>query len=365
MWMGFLIALAPLFQFFFSPIFGSLSDQRGRKSLIILGLSIGLVGFLLAVLGVTFSSLALLIVYRALFGISTATMTVVQASIVDISTPESKARHFSLYNMALGTGFALGPFLGGMLSDSNVVSWFSYSTPFLIGALFTGINLVLLHWKFEESRKLSKRTPLDVFRGIRHAKMAFQHPTLRFAFLGFFLYLFGWDYFSEFVSVTLMHLFDFGAAKVGNFYAYMGFLYALSTGLLTAPLIKRFPAQRLLLISMLLGGVYLVFFLLIRNPIFFWGFFPGQIFILGLFFPVASTYVSDHASEDEQGEMLGAYHSVQALALIFSPLFGGSLVGAIPAMPIYLGSAMMCLGGLVFAASYARKRSLHRVDDNA
>ena len=355
MWLGVLIALAPLVQFFFAPILGSLSDQRGRKSMIMVGLFIGLIGFLFGVMGISLASLSLLLIYRMLFGVSTGTMAVIQAAIVDISTPESKARHFSLYNMALGIGFTMGPFLGGILSN------ISYQMPFWVGALFAGVNLVLLSWKFKETRPLAERTPLDVFRGMRQANMAFFHPQLRFVFFAFFLYCFGWDYFAQFVSVPLVRLFDFSTGKIGIFYAYFGLLYAVSTGLLTAPLIKRFSSRQLLLFSMTTGGPYLFFFLFMKNPVFFWGFFPALIFICALFYPVASTHISNQASEDKQGEMLGAYHSVQALAMILSPLFGGTLVGAIPAMPVYLGSGMMCLGGLIFALNYARQRVNERI----
>lgn len=356
MWMGILIALTPFFQFFFSPILGSLSDQKGRKPTILFGLSMGVIGYLLAVIGVLQNSLLLLILYRAFFGISTATMTVIQASLVDISIPEMKARNFGIYNMALGVGFTVGPFLGGILCDGNIVSWFNYSTPFLVGALVTGINLCLLSWIFVETRKNTGDQPVDIFRGLRQAKLAFKHPTLKFAFLAFFLYLFGWDLFEEFISVTLIKNFAFSTAQVGYFFAYLGILYAFFGGLLTSVLAKRFTSKRLLLFSMMSGGIYLFMFLFIKNPSYFWVYCPGLIFIIALFYPVASIYVSDSASEDQQGEVMGVYHSVQALALILSPLIAGGLIGSRPLMPIYFGATLMILGGLIFCFNYLRER---------
>jgi len=102
LWMGILIALTPLIQFFASPLLGSLSDQKGRRLMMIIGLSFGVVAYGLGVLGVKMGSLLLLLIYRALFGVTSATMTVVQAAIVDISTPETKPKNFGLYNMAQG-----------------------------------------------------------------------------------------------------------------------------------------------------------------------------------------------------------------------------------------------------------------------
>ena len=366
LWMGLLIALTPLIQFFFSPILGSLSDQKGRKNMILFGLAIGLLSYLVGILGVKCQSLGLLILYRILFGFSASTMTVIQAAIVDISTNENKAHRFGIYNMALGTGFTFGPFLGGELSDPTVFSWFDYSTPFLLGAVLTGMNLILLYWKFHETRKLSGLQSFDFFRGIRQTKQAFQHPTLRFSFLAFFLFVFGWDFFMEFVSVTLKFLYDFSTAQIGYFYAYTGFFYALSVGVLIRPFVTRVASGRILFFSMILGGIFLLLFLFIENPFFLWIHLAVLNFLLALFFPVASTYVSNHATKDNQGEILGIYHSVQALALTLSPMFSGSLVGAIPAMPIYLGGFLMCVGGVIFSINYAFSRKvLHRIDKGA
>lgn len=364
--MGILIALTPFVQFFASPILGSLSDQKGRKSMILFGLAMGLIGYCLGVLGIKLSSLALLVLYRAFFGVCSATMTVIQAAMVDISSKEKKARNFGLYNMALGTGFTFGPFLGGFLSDSSIVPWFNFSTPFLLGAVVTGLNLVLLKWKFAETKKTVEKVKVDFFRGIRHAKTAFSHPVLKFAFLSFFVFLFGWDYFMQFVPVTLKAFFDYTTGQIGTFFAFMGLCYALCVGVLVGPLVKRFKPSRLLHFSMLSCGVYILSFLLIDNPVYFWVFIPGLNVIMALFYPVAATYISDNATEETQGEALGVYHSVQALALILSPLCSGSLVGSVPGMPIYLGSALTILGGLIFAGGYAiSKRRVHRLDEGS
>jgi len=347
-WLGVLIALSPLFQFLASPILGSLSDQRGRKKMILFGLSMGLIGYLLGILGVKVSNIFLLALYRALFGISAATMTVVQATVADISTKENKGKNFAIYNMALGMGFTLGPFLGGVLCDSSIISWFSFSTPFLFGASLTCLNLLLLKWVFAETRIVKNPEKIEPLRGFRQARLAFGHPTLRFVFLAFFFFLFGWDYFSEFIGVTLIKMHGFTASGVGRFHAYMGFCYALSNLILVGRLTQRFSPQRLLHFSLVAGGVYLIFFSWIQIPSLFWFYTPGLLAIISLFFPVAATYLSNSASENEQGEIMGIHHSVQALALIVSPLFSGSLVGTFPMMPIYLGAALMGCGGLIF-----------------
>lgn len=358
LWLGILIALGPLLQLLCSPILGSLSDQRGRKKILLIGLGIGFLSYFFGIWGMRVESLGPLILYRLLFGISTATMTVTQAALVDMSTKETKGRNFAFYSTALGMGFTLGPFLGGILCDSSLVSWFHYSTPFLFGAIATGINLTLLQFFFKETWVVKERKPIEIMKGFRAVKGAFSHPTLRYTFLAFFIFLFGWDYFAEFVSVTLIKIHAFSTAGVGLFHGYMGLCYALSNLVLVSWLTKRYAPTKLLFFSMAVGGFYLLGFHLVPNPKFFWAYTPGIVLVMSLFFPVASTHLSESASDEEQGEILGIYHSIQALSLIISPLFSGSLVGNYPSMPVTLGGLAMIGGGCLFSWNLLRQRKL-------
>ena len=73
----------------------------------------------------------LLIIGRLIDGFTGGNTSVAMSSIADISDKKSKAGNFGIMGMAMGMGFVLGPFIGGKLGDSSVVSWFNYSTPFL------------------------------------------------------------------------------------------------------------------------------------------------------------------------------------------------------------------------------------------
>lgn len=362
--MGILISLSPLVQFFVASILGALSDQMGRKRVLLYGLAIGCVSYALGVVAIYQYSIFLLFLSRILFGVSAATMPVVQAAIADMSTKETKSSNYGVYNMALGLGFTFGPFLGGTLSDSSLVSWFSPSTPFMVGAIATAINLLLIGWCFVESRKIEGKITIDIFKGLKQAKAALYHPRLRIVFLAIFLFVFGWDYYSEFISVTLKIVYNFTTVEIGYFYAYMGLLYAFCTGVVIKPLLKRFSAKKLLVFSMLGTGPFLMVSLFIQNAEAYWWFLPALMVLIALFYPLASTFISDQASDEDQGEILGIYHSVQALALGVGPLLSGTLTGRYPMMPILLGGISILGGGLVFAAYLAREnKRTHRLDE--
>jgi MFS transporter, DHA1 family, tetracycline resistance protein len=69
-WLGILLALMPIAQFFSSPILGTLSDQKGRRPLLKIALLFGVLGYLIAMAAVWIESLLLLLLSRVIIGIS-------------------------------------------------------------------------------------------------------------------------------------------------------------------------------------------------------------------------------------------------------------------------------------------------------
>ncbi len=111
---GVFVALWALMQFVASPIIGSLSDQHGRRSVILLstaGLSIDYVLMALA------PNLWWLALGRIITGITSASFTTVYAYMADITPPEQRARAYGLIGAAFSGGFVLGPVLGGVLGE--------------------------------------------------------------------------------------------------------------------------------------------------------------------------------------------------------------------------------------------------------
>jgi len=197
LWLGILIALHPLFQFFFSPIFGSLSDLKGRKKLLMLSFWIGLFGYALAMLSIHYQSLALLAIYRIFSGIGCGNCSIISAIVADLSTPEKKAKHFGLLNMSFGAGFTLGPFISGMLAESS-----GLIAPFAVAFGLVALNLFLVWFKLNETRPVSLAGRVKVFTSFYQVKQAAQMPELRFIFLGLLIFSFGWSFLTSFKKFT-------------------------------------------------------------------------------------------------------------------------------------------------------------------
>lgn len=338
--LGILIALTPISQFFCSPILGAFSDSKGRRLALILGIGMGCLGYILAVTGVYFGSLSLLFLYRILVGASDATAAVAQATLADISDETNKTRRFAYLNSSLGFGFTLGPFLGGMIADPSIVSWFSYSTPLIAAGCMSFLNLVLVIWQFPETRQKSTHGTFDVMKGIHQIGKVCLIKNLRWLFLAGFTLSFGWTVFNEFIPVLLRQHFAFTLSQIGAYYALTGGWYAAGA-LLATRFVHLLIPEKSAIISLLLAAACMLAFSLIPHSSYIWWIIPVMMISLAFAYPTTITLVSDQASRESQGGVLGVYQSVGAAAMGLSPLFVGPAIGAYPNLTAW-GGAFCC-----------------------
>jgi DHA1 family tetracycline resistance protein-like MFS transporter len=349
--LGILLATMPIAQFFSGPILGMLSDQYGRRKVLIPSLAVGVVGYLVAMAAVNMESLALLIFSRIAVGISAGTAAVVGAALADLSTSEDKAKNFGLLNMACGLGFTVGPFLGGVLSQYSF--WFieGYALPFAMAGTVTLINLLLVILFFEETfvtkTETTKLSLSSLSLGVRNIKKAFQLPQLQTIFLIVFIACFGWSFYWEFTPVTWINSYGFDTVTIGNFYAYGAIVYAVSCGLLIRPIVSRYSNQHILCYALAGTGFAIGMLLFHTDESWLWFYIPLQQFAIALFWPTAAAVISNSVGENIQGEILGVMHSIEALAFAVSPLIAGSLLGLSTLMPIVIGGACMLLAALI------------------
>lgn len=127
---GIVISAYSFIQFIFNPIFGRISDKRGRKPVIVVCLLLNAVGYLL--FSIT-NSFFLLLISRIVAGIGGSSISVAQAYIADVTTPENRSKGMGIIGSAFGLGFVFGPLLGGILSEFGyaVVGYASAGFSFL------------------------------------------------------------------------------------------------------------------------------------------------------------------------------------------------------------------------------------------
>jgi MFS family permease len=107
---GLIAMIFPIMNFLFAPFWGTLSDRHGRRPIMLLSIFItGIAYFVFAQANV----LLILFLSRMLSGIGSANISVAQAYITDVTSPEERTKSLGFLGAAFGIGFIIGPSLGG------------------------------------------------------------------------------------------------------------------------------------------------------------------------------------------------------------------------------------------------------------
>ncbi|MFB6155304.1 MAG: MFS transporter, partial [Haloferacaceae archaeon] len=128
-YIGLLAASYSLTQFAFAPYLGRLSDERGRRPVIMLSLLgsvlawtvFGLAAEVGSALGVS-AAVATLFLSRMVAGAMGGNIAAAQAYIADITPPERRAAALGLVGASFSLGFVFGPAIGGLFASDAVVS---------------------------------------------------------------------------------------------------------------------------------------------------------------------------------------------------------------------------------------------------
>lgn len=133
---GLVFATFSLSRTLFVPVFGRLSDTRGRKPFLVLGL---LCYFVLALLFILSEDVLTLIALRFGQGLASAMiLPVAQAYAGTLIPAQREGRRMGIFNSSMYLGLSLGPVLGGVLKDSAGIA-----ASFLGMAGMTGFAFVL------------------------------------------------------------------------------------------------------------------------------------------------------------------------------------------------------------------------------
>lgn len=115
-----------------APILGKLSDILGRRTTLLLGISIFIIGNVLTALA---PSLLFMLIARFVVGIGTAAVApTVMSYIITEFPPQAIAKGFSLYMLISSSAVIFGPSLGGLILESwnwRILMWICVFTSIL------------------------------------------------------------------------------------------------------------------------------------------------------------------------------------------------------------------------------------------
>jgi DHA1 family tetracycline resistance protein-like MFS transporter len=354
---GWLLATFPLFQFLSTPVLGQLSDRHGRKRILALSIAGSAFSMLLFAFAIHRHDLPLMFLARALDGATGGNISVAQAVIGDISAPKDRARNFGLVGVAIGLGFIMGPFLGGILCDPSFASWTGTTTPFLVVAALAAVNALLVLRFLPETRPQGDGAPrlrMQWTRSLSNIGKVFAVPELRMTLPALFFFNAGFTYFSTFWGVVLAEDFGFDGAAIGGFFGYMGVMIVLAQGTVVRRMPDRIRDASILPYSMLLVAASLVPYVFIprEHVALIWWIPPFMAVGMALTRSNGTALLVRITPESVRGEVMGIHSSAYALAQLVPSALSGYVAAQHARMPVLAGAASAFVGWLLFVWFY-------------
>ena len=354
-WITFVYAIT---QFVFAPLIGNLSDQYGRRPIIL----ISLLGFTLDYILLALApSITWLFIGRIIAGITGASITTASAYIADISTIENRAKNFGMIGAAFGLGFIIGPVIGGLLGQ------YGARVPFYAAAALCFLNFLYGYFILPESLPKEKRSVLNLKKAnpigsFLHLK---KYPKLiGLASSMFLLYVASHAIQSNWSFFT-MYKFNWDEKMVGISLGVIGLLVALVQGVLIRWVNPWLGNEKSIYAGFFLYSLGMLLFTFANQS---WMMF---IFLIpyclgGIAGPALQAVISIQVPETEQGKIQGTLTSLMsASAIVGPPLMTGifyyftkeqtpfEFAGA----PFLLASILMTISALMAYYSF-RKDSL-------
>lgn len=353
---GWLMFSYAVMQFLAAPVIGGLSDQFGRRPVLLASLLGFGLDYILQGLAPT---IGWLFIGRILAGVTGASFTTASAYIADVSAPEKRSQNFGLIGAAFGLGFIIGPVIGGILGQ------FGPRVPFFAAAGLTLLNCLYGYFVIPESLPEENRRPFSWRRAnpLGTLSQLRQYPVI-VSLVGVlvFIYIAGHATQSTWAYYT-MEKFSWNEAAVGYSLGFVGLVVALVQGGLMRVVIPSIGQIR---------SVYVGLFL---YTVGFAGFaFAGAGWVMyavmipyglgGIAGPALQGIMSNQVPNNSQGELQGALTSLVSLTSIFGPPLMTNLFAHFtredtslyfPGMPFLTGAV------LTFIALLWAIRSLQRI----
>lgn len=342
---GWLTFSYAIMQFTVSPILGNLSDQYGRRPVLLFSLF----GFGLDYLFVAFApSIAWLFVGRIIAGITGASITTASAYMADISTPENRAQNFGMIGAAFGLGFIIGPLLGGLLGEHGS------RLPFFVAAGLALANWLYGYFVLPESlpkhlrRKFEwkRANPLGSLLQLRkYPSVAGLIGSLILIYLAAHSVQSNWS----FVNIEK---FKWTPKLIGISLGVVGFLIALVQGLLIRVVNPRIGNEKSVYLGLSLYTLGLLLFTFATQTWMMFAFLVPYC-LGGIAGPALQSIISGNVPPNEQGELQGALTSLMSLTSVLGPIMMTSTFAYFtgPTAPFYFPGASFLLGALLMLFS--------------
>ena len=353
-----IIATYSMGQFIATPLWGRLSDQIGRKPVLLISIFCQSICFMALALAPNLWMLALA---RFMGGIVSGNISTAMAYVSDSTNEEKRAKWLGYIGASVSIGFMTGPAIGGLLGGQDASSA-NLFYPGIVAASIAFMTGILAIFFLKESLKPENRNPNTNKKSslLKNWGLVFKRPVLAEIVLLGFLMMFVTGTFETIFPLWTEARFYWGPMQVGYSMTYIGLTVTLVQVFVVGrvvPLLGEVNVIRLAFIGYAIG-----LFIMAQAP-------SWAVMMVGLTFSAssgatfgtaASSFVSKVAGDNENGFVLGVYQSCGWLGRISGPLAVGVVFSTIGVnAPLYLG-ILVLIPCIIIISVVAKKADLRK-----
>lgn len=359
---GLLLTSYSAFQFIGAPYLGALSDDIGRKPVLLIsqiGTLISWVIFYLALqlpqsymLGFSIP-LVIIVLSRITDGITGGNTSVTNAYVADITTRDEKSYIFGYLGGIAGLGMIIGPGLGGLTASGSMGYSGTLITAMTISVLAL-LSIILWLKETHQPKAKNERRRQNILSSIlilRRIKKVNPAPLIKLLFGMKLFFSIMMAFYISTIALFIIDRFSFNERELGIFMLVVGIFLSFNQAFLSKIFIRKLGEFKTLILGLTLCVLGLFAITLSHNLWAYIGFYYVMNLGLSLCFPTFNSLIAIHADPEKQGEIMGVSESINSLAMALIPVVGAGLYGLF-GYPLYYFIALLPLVALILAIRY-------------
>lgn len=336
---GLLISAFSIMQLLSAPVWGRMSDQRGRRPAILTGLLLSATAYGIFAFA---NSIALLLLCRIVQGLGGGTIGVVQAYVADASKPEDRAKSLGWLSAVTSLGAVAGPAQGSLLAHF----WGPLAPG--IGSAALCVLTSLFAWRFlRESKDMRAAGQFHVTRprtgreAIWHVVAHAGEPAPRLIWI--YSVAIGAFYGTgQIIPLLMAGRLGVTERTVGFFVMYLGGMGVVVRAGILGRMIDWLGEARLCRLGLVLLGAGLAVAAVVHSYPVLWLSLTLMPLGTAFTFPCVTGLLSQVVSSSERGLFLGVQQTFGGVSRVAFPIAAGVLMDRVGSgAPFWLSGALV------------------------
>lgn len=336
---GVLFSFMAIANYIMAPVWGSLSDYKGRKKYLI----IGVLGYGISQLGFGLSTNVVAILFFRLLGgaMSVSFVTASIAYLTDLTDSKNRVKFISFHTATLALGSSAGSFLGGVIGQNNYK--YSFIVQFVM-CIFLGVLFVVAIKDNKPSKHGKAKVSLNHLK-LQNNFLSFK-TTLSTMMVVIMLLTITITMYNSTISYYIESVLKLPTSINGLIMSISGIIALCMNIFINPYLSKRFNASKTIMTMFLITGVGMVCASMGSN-------LATSALFLVLFVVGSSLAVPMYQSiivkmsDNNYGEIMGMQNSAKALGMILGSLGAGFIFTIGEKLPFLVGGISSLLGLLI------------------